>query len=234
MYPHKSSFLLSLALASTSHAASEHNCKKAVQARAAPVTVTNILPTKSIVSPKDAMCTVTYTTVLPSMGTNAGGVPTGVAPHTYTMAFGCDGSSISPCELRLSHDGCPPGFNITTTVCDTCADGPLTYTLTVPDPAAPTGESSANSQGSSGEPEKSDDSVPAPTNEPEGISGDSDSTEEQPTAGSDVGGAGNDGSDNESDAGKTVEVSAASMFKMDLKRAVEILLMSVFFVGFNV
>ncbi|KAK0391875.1 hypothetical protein NLU13_1373 [Sarocladium strictum] len=148
MSSHKSFFLLALCLAPGIYAAPERNCKRALQARATPVTVTNTLPTKSIVSPEDAQCTVTYTTALPSLCTNAAGVETGVSDHTYTMTFGCDGSAGSPCVLPASPEACPPGFKVTTTVCDTCAGGPVTYTLTVPDTAAAT----ATGQASSGKP----------------------------------------------------------------------------------
>jgi hypothetical protein len=141
---HKSFFVLALSLAPGVFAAQEQrNYKIGLQPRAAVVTVTSILPTKSIVSPPDAECTVTFTTVLPSLGTNPGGVPTGVTDHTYTMEFGCKGSSGSPCAIPSAPEQLPPGFTVTTKICDTCADDPVTYTLTVPNVAAATKDPSS-------------------------------------------------------------------------------------------
>ncbi|KAH8178577.1 hypothetical protein LIA77_00096 [Sarocladium implicatum] len=153
-------FFASLAFAPGSHAAWEYAYRRSPEC--SPVTVNNVLPTKSFVSPENAACTQTYTTVLPSLATDSKGLATALKPHTYTMTWECDCSPAAPCTLPASPEECPPGFAVTKTVCVECAGGPKTYTLTIPEPASSAGDSSAT-----GEARKPYNPEPKPTHHPE-------------------------------------------------------------------
>lgn len=104
---------------------------------APPVTVTSLLPTQTF-GPQDGhetVCSMTYTTVLPTLVPGSGPGSLGsLRPCTYTVTYGCGGTDSAPCRLPDSPEICPPGLIRTTTVCDTCGGSPVTYTLTVLDP----------------------------------------------------------------------------------------------------
>ncbi|KAL2203398.1 hypothetical protein CC79DRAFT_1222741 [Sarocladium strictum] len=264
MLSHKRFFTLVLSLAIGVFAAQDQLIhKRGLQPRAPAVTITSILPTKSIVSPPDAKCTVTYTTVLPSLGTNPGGVPTRVADHTYTMEYGCKGSSGSPCAIPSDPAQLPPGFTVTTKICDKCANGPATYTLTVPDTAAETdgsssGSGSWNSHGSGesghGSPHGGAGTLQALGSKPTNVPGNAGNAPTDESTGDASGGSASEsdgdssskngdqggnvddtgsGGAEESGSTETVGVSAASSIKFELVKAWEMLFLTVLFMGMN-
>ncbi|KAH8174192.1 hypothetical protein LIA77_05611 [Sarocladium implicatum] len=164
------------------------------------------------------------------------------------MTFGCDGSPSSSCDLPASPEEVPPGFKTTTTVCDTGDGGPVTtYTLTVPDGGAATPAESSGNFGASGNPghgsgdstssqeaPKSVSPEAVPSREPGTISDNLGTSGDQTTEETKADNTGSARPDGEAGSGETVEVSSlGSAVSMDIKRAVEVLLMSVLLMGIN-
>ncbi|RBR21056.1 hypothetical protein FVER53590_10555 [Fusarium verticillioides] len=220
---------LSLTLISGSYASPEGICNGASETLGSPITLVTVLPTKVISSPPDAQCPVTYTTIVSSLGSDAAGTPTGFSDHTYTMTFNCQGSENSPCSVPWSLEVCPPGFMITTTVCKKCAGGPVTYTLTVPEQAAVTGQPSEGSQG----PENS----PCPGEGGKPSSAEAQATEAIGNTHSGPNAKGGEGGDNASGSGqsspsKAIEVSSGSLsVRGHVTRLVQISILTTVFMG---
>ncbi|KAF5624611.1 uncharacterized protein FTJAE_10204 [Fusarium tjaetaba] len=220
---------LSLTLISRSYASPGGICKRGSETLGTPITLVTVLPTKVISSPPDAQCPVTYTTIVSSLCSDAAGTPTGFSDHAYTMTFGCQGSENSPCSVPWNPEVCPPGFMITTTVCNKCAGGPVTYTLTVPEQAAITGQPPEGSQGSENSPSPGEGGKPssAEAQATEAVG----NTPSGPNAKGGEGG-GNASGSGQSSPSKAIEVSSGSLsVKGHVTRLVQISILATVFMG---